>query len=312
MPALENNQLRIDSPKAPFSLLCLLYSFPVWWWIVYLFLLGAITSLARSCGIDLPALLTQPALCAPFVVVPVCIAIWLSTTRGWFMRHLLIALPVWFVLLMFSGLTQGAITMMFWHAMGCPIRDSLVHVEQRAPEMYLPNRCDKFMNERASMILELMDEKTADNLHGPDFVCRLLIFHSMSGPVECFSFRNTADGNGAIVFKEIRSEPNSFAWRMHKDMPHTYLQREQSLSKADCDKLSSLLLPARVFYEKNKFTSHWCIPRKEHYLLEFKKNNKYYFYEVDGKEPDDVHAPASAPLPKSFQDIVSFFQTAVR
>ncbi len=304
--------MRTASDKPPFALLCLLYSFPVWWLIVYLCSLGAIISLARSCGINLPVLLTQPALCAPFLVVPVCIALWLSATKGWFFRQLLIALPVWFVLLMFSGLTQGAITMMFWHAMGCPIRDTLAHVEQRAPEMCLPNRCDKDLNERASMILELMDEKMADNPYGPDFVCRLLIFHCMVGPVECFTFRNTADGNGTIVFKEIRSEPNSFAWRMHKDMPHTYLQREQSLSKADCNKLSSLLISAKDFYEKNKFTSHWCIPRKEHYLLEFKKDSKYYFYEVDGKEPDSVHAPTDTPLPNSFQNIVSFFHSAFR
>lgn len=304
--------MQVNSAKPQFSLLCLLYSFPIWWIVVYAYSLSAITSLASSHGINLPVLLTQPGLCAPFFVVPVCIALWLSITQNWFIRHLVISLLVWFVFLMFSGLTQGAISMMFWQAMGCPIKDSLAHVEQGAPEMYLANRCDEYMNQRASMILELMDEKMADNSKGSDFVCRLLIFYSMGGTVECYTFHKNTEGSGTITSKVIRSEPNSFAWRDNKNMPHTYISRDQPLSKSDCDKLSALLLSAKDFYEKKKFTSHWCIPRKEHYLLEFKVNDKYYFYEVDGKEPDDVHAPATVPLPESFQNIVTFCQGAIR
>jgi hypothetical protein len=69
------------------------------------------------------------------------------------------------------------------------------------------------------------------------------------------------------------------------------------------DKALQLTKDAGMFYEKNKYRSYWCIPVREHYLLEFNLDGKYYYYDAQGREEDNRPAPFIEPIPQCMSEM---------
>lgn len=182
--------------------------------------------------------------------------------------------------------------------MGFPIEDSLNNLEQKSSGLFLPKRCETLMNQRATMVLEMMNEKIICESMPPSFVYRLLVFGAgMNGPVTCFRLEINKNGEGTLYCKKIASEPNGFAWHNGRDNAAPVNATKYSLSAATRTEAIAHIAEAENYYQKNKYLSYWCIPRREHYLLEFQARGKYFYYDFQGCEPDNAPAPFCEPVP---------------
>jgi hypothetical protein len=60
---------------------------------------------------------------------------------------------------------------------------------------------------------------------------------------------------------------------------------------------------------KNRYHSFNCTPRTEHYLLEFQIAGKYFYYDAQGREPVEEHAPPTEPIAPYLQNLLQFCES---
>jgi hypothetical protein len=294
------------SNKPPLWFVVTVWLFPVWWLMGYLSALSVTTRLATLFGCDLPGLLSQQGLVAPFYVIPVLWGSILLKTNNWFRRRFGYMVVVWLIAIVVFDVTQGAMSQAFWCASGCPIRDSLENIESRDPDRYLPNRCDDHLNRRASRILAGMGEKVICAEQHHDFVCRLLVFRPLGGPISCFRIDKKGHDRAVLYYKTFEMDPDIFADVMTKFEKATMRSREYPLPAAKLNEFVSLLPAAKDYYSKNKFRSYLLDISQEQYLLEFQIFGNYFYYGVQGPAPARAHAVGAEPIPDAFQHVFDF------
>lgn len=293
-----------SSAKAPPTGLMLAWLFPIWWLYGYLITLACLTKLAYRLGTPLASFIPPPLPYVVYAVVPVVLGIYMFLNHAWFRTRVLPMLLVWFLGWCALDITQSSLRMAIWRAMDCPIRFELAAVEAHKMGSYLPWRCDDDMNDRASLVLKTIGEGMISNNPSPNFVYRLLVFApGCSGPVSCYSMNKNPDGTGTMTYKKLNSEPSRFIYSGDKTAPFKYSTESYLASKALVDKALQLTKDAGTFYEKNKYRSYWCIPCREHYLLEFNLDGKYYYYDAQGREENNRPAPFIEPIPQCMSEI---------
>lgn len=112
-----------------------------------------------------------------------------------------------------------------------------------------------------------------------------------------------SDGTGTLTCKTFDSESSRFVYSDDKEEPFKYTTDCYLANKAVTDKALQLTKDAGAFYEKNKYRSYWCIPAREHYLLEFNLDGKYYYYDAQGREEDNRPAPFIEPIPQCMSEM---------
>ncbi len=285
--------------KAPKTGLLLAWLFPIWWLYSYLIALSCLTKLADRLGTPLASFTPPPLPYVVYAVVPFALGIYMFVKHAWFRTRLIPMLLVWFLGWCVLDITQSSLRMAIWRAMDCPISSGLATVEAHKVGKYLPWRCDDDMNNRASLVLRTMGESIISDNPPPNFVYRLLVFApDIIGPVSCYSMNKNPDGTGTLTCKTLNSEPSIFIYPGDKPAPFKYSTESYLAAKDVIDKALQLTKDAGKFYEKNKYRSYWCIPRREHYLLEFNLDGKYYYYDAQGREPNNAPAPFVEPIPQ--------------
>lgn len=293
-----------SSTKAPKTGLLLAWLFPIWWLYSYLIALSCLTKLADRLGTPLASFTTPPLPYVVYAVVPVVLGIYMFVNHAWFRTRLLPMLLVWFLGWCALDITESSLRMAIWRALDCPIGYELATVEAHRLGKYMPWRCDDYMNDRASLVLKTMGEVVISNNPPPNFVYRLLVFApGIRGPVSCYSMNKNPDGTGNLTCKKLNSEPSTFIYSGDKKAPFKYSTESYLASKTVIDKALQLTKDAGAFYEKNKYRSYWCIPRREHYLLEFNLDGKYYYYDAQGREEDNRPAPFIEPIPQCMTEM---------
>lgn len=276
----------------------LAWTFPIWWLICFQLYLSATTRLARQCGFELTTFIPPQFFYSAYLLIPIAWGLFLFFSSDWFRKQFIFMLMFWVVLWCALDVTQSSLHMAFWSAMGFPIEDSLNSLEQKASELFLPKRCQSMMNERATMALEMMSEQSICDSMPANFVYRLLIFNpGMEGPITCFRLEMDKDGTGTLYCKKMSHEPNVFAWRSERNNSAPVDTKKYSLSAAATAEALAQIAFAENYYQKNKYRSYWCIPRRGHYLLEFQTLGKYFYYDFQGDEPNNEPAPFLEPIP---------------
>ena len=293
-----------SSAKAPPTGLMLAWLFPIWWLYGYLITLACLTKLTYRLGTPLASFTPPPLPYIIYAVVPVVLGIYMFLNHAWFRTRLLPMLLVWFLGWCALSITQSSLRMAIWRAMDCPIRFELAAVEAHKIGSYLPWRCDDYLNDRASLVLKAMGEGEISNNPPTNFVYRLLVFPAgIRGPVSCYSMTKNPDGTGTLTCKSFDSEASRFVYSDDKAEPFKYTTDCYLANTAVIDKALQLTKDAGAFYEKNKYRSYWCIPVREHYLLEFNLNGKYYYYDAQGREEDNKPAPFVEPIPQCMSEM---------
>jgi len=216
-------------------------------------------------------------------------------------------LGAFFVLTLF-GFTQGSIASALWRATGCVVTDSQEHLEHRSAG-YLPNRCGKWLSERATKTFVRMNEPVICEEPHTNFVCRLLIFDTgLKGPVRCYRAETRQNGSGLLTYKTLDCEPNVFSRIETKIEKETLVTHQIPMSSEELTEFTKTLAEAREYYMQNRFHSYECTPSREHYLLEFEYSGRYYYYDFEGRAELGRHAMPTKPLPPFLQKLVQLCQ----
>jgi hypothetical protein len=208
-----------------------------------------------------------------------------------------------------SSITQGAIIEAFWRALGYPITDSLEITERRAPGRYLPNRCDKWMNERATAAFERMGEKIVCEEPHVSFVCRVLIVSSDDkGPATCFRIDTKKGHGGILYYRKLDCEPNVYSRVESKIATETLVSKTCLLSTEELKEFDTMLAGAKEYYLRYRYRSDRYCSGSEHYLLEFQILGRYFYYDVPGSRPQHAVAPPE-PMPPFLQKLMAFLDS---
>jgi hypothetical protein len=113
--------------------LLLLYFFPIVWLYGTVLLLILITEICFFFNFNLASAGGTNVLLAPFFIVPLFAGLFLLVWRRWFGFHMMFFPVAWFLILCFSGFTQGSVNSALNRAMAVPGHGELHHYTERVP-----------------------------------------------------------------------------------------------------------------------------------------------------------------------------------
>lgn len=293
--------------KPPLWQLFIIWTAPIWWTATYIMAVALFSRACLQTDFISPGLIPREYLSIPLYLVPVLTSVILLNVKPWFKYQLGPLIIVWLLLSIFAGLSPNRFSQILWKASGCPTSLPLEALEKRVTDLYLPGRCNEFLNGRATRALILMKEKPLCHQTNPKFLYRLLVLGpGFNNSASCFHERLTEEGT-LLKYTTISSEPEfPFADSESGNESKIALQsRKIEISRSQVAELNSLLEEAESYYAKNKYISYEMIPAARHYLLEFQVKGRYYYYDFEGKDPGNSACTKEALLPQFLKGLLA-------
>ncbi|MFA7337854.1 MAG: hypothetical protein WC028_13790 [Candidatus Obscuribacterales bacterium] len=228
-------------------------------------------------GYPLAAFIASGSLILLLFIFPVLFYIHAIAFSNWYRKNVVALICVNILLIMSLGTTQGGLSNIAWHVCGMPIHCTLKEAESCSEGMFLPNRCGKELNSRASAVLRRMYEKPLCNQVNPAFVCRLLAIDLNCAPI-CYRIERTSNG-GELYFSRLDHEPfTAYPQKQSNSVEAGTTNKILMMSPAQMLELSKNLTRAKHFYSQNKFRTVEYSEIQKQYLLEFQVEGKHYYY----------------------------------